>query len=107
MDKVDRQGDELLQEQTTRRTRHVATIGFAIGAAILLVAVLVSRVTPRTTLLVLIFFILGVVALVLLMAGFSGQLQREQSEAATVLQTREQEFQQMAGSIQEIFWMID
>jgi PAS domain S-box-containing protein len=107
MDKVDRQGNELLQEQTTRRTRHVATIGFAIGTAILLMAVLLFRVTPRTTLLILIFCILGVVAFVLLMAGFSRQLQREQSEAATVLQTREQEFQQMAGSIQEIFWMID
>jgi PAS domain S-box-containing protein len=52
-------------------------------------------------------FVLGIVAFVLLMAGFSRKLRREERATASVLQTREQEFQQMAGNIQEIFWMID
>jgi PAS domain S-box-containing protein len=107
MDKVDQPSNELVPERTTRRTRHVASISFAIGAAVLLVVVLVSTVTPRTTFLISIAFVLGLVAFTLLMARFSHRLRREERATATVLQTREQEFQQMAGNIQEIFWMID
>jgi PAS domain S-box-containing protein len=107
MDIVDQPSHELLRGRTAGRARHVASISFAIGAAILLVAVFVSSVTPRTTMLMLIAFVLGILAFVLLMAGSSRKLRREERATASVLQTREQEFQQMAGNIQEIFWMMD
>jgi DNA-directed RNA polymerase specialized sigma24 family protein len=107
MDKVDQPSHELLPVGTTRRARHVASIAFAIGAVVLFVAVFVADVTPRTTLLLMVAFVLGIIAFVLLMARFSRRLRREERETASVLQTREQEFQQMAGNIQEIFWVID
>jgi PAS domain S-box-containing protein len=43
----------------------------------------------------------------LLLAKVFLQLRRDQRNAASVLQTAAHEFQQMAGNIQEIFWMID
>ena len=43
----------------------------------------------------------------LLLAKVFLQLRRDQRNAASVIQTAEHEFQQMAGNIQEIFWMID
>jgi PAS domain S-box-containing protein len=107
MDKVDQPSHELLPVRTTRRARHVASIAFAIGAVVLLLIAFATDVTPRTTLLLLVAFLVGIIAFVLLMARFSHRLRREERETASVLQTREQEFQQMAGNIQEIFWVID
>jgi PAS domain S-box-containing protein len=107
MDKVDHPSHELVPVRTTRRARHVASIAFAIGAVVLLLIVFLTDVTPRSTLLLLVAFVVGIVAFVLLMARFSRRIRREEQETASVLQTREQEFQQMAGNIQEIFWVID
>ena len=43
----------------------------------------------------------------LLLAKVFLQLRRDQRDAASVLQTAEHEFHQMASHIQEVFWMID
>ena len=44
---------------------------------------------------------------VLLLAGVLLQLRRNQRDAASVIEATENEFQEMADNIQEIFWMID
>ena len=107
MDKVGQPRDHLLPEQRTRRLRRYASIAFALAAIVLLAAVFVSRITPQTTFVLFVAFALGIVIFVVLMAWVSGQLRREEQATTNTLQTREQEFQQMADNIQEIFWVID
>ena len=107
MDKVGQPRDLLLPEGRTRRLRRSASVAFAFAALILLGIVFISRITPQTTFFLFIAFALAIIIFVLLMAWVSGQLRREERATTNTLQTREQEFQQMADNIQEIFWVID
>jgi PAS domain S-box-containing protein len=86
----------------------IASIVLAAASVVLLASSLVVNVqNSRLSLLVLIAFVAAIVSLVFLLTGFSRQLHRDQRATVTALQTTEQEFQEMAGNIQEIFWMID
>ena len=77
-------------------------------AVLLLVAVLVANLQrPEIALTVLIALALSIGIFILLLTRLSRQLQREQRETASALQTSESEFRQMAGNIQEIFWSVD
>jgi PAS domain S-box-containing protein len=77
-------------------------------SAVLFVAVLVSNLQrPRVSLVLLVALTAAFCIFSLLLAKVLLQLRRDQRDAASVLQTAEREFQQMAGNIQEIFWMID
>ncbi len=107
MDKVGQPRNQLRPESRLIRLRHTASIAFTIAAAVLLAAVFLSNITPRTTFFLFGAFGVGIVIFVLLMAWVSGHLRREERVTSTTLQTREQEFQHMADNIQEIFWVID
>jgi PAS domain S-box-containing protein len=107
MDKVGQPRNHLLPEKRARRLRHSASVAFALAAVALVAAVFLSRITPQTTLFLFGSFALAIVVFVLLMAWVSGQLRREERVTSSTLQTREQEFRQMADNIQEIFWVID
>ncbi len=107
MDKVGQPRDLPLPEERTRRLRRSASVAFAFAALVLFGIVFVSRITPQTTLFLFIAFALAIIIFALLMAWVSGQLRREERATTNTLQTREQEFQQMADNIQEIFWVID
>ncbi len=88
--------------------RRIASIVLAAASVVLLVSSLVVNVqNSRLSLLMLIAFVAAIVSLVFLLTGFSRQLHRDQRDTVTALQTTEQEFREMAGNIQEIFWMID
>jgi PAS domain S-box-containing protein len=90
------------------RARRIASPILAVASVAPFVAVLIVNLqSPRVTLLLLFAFAAGIVSLAFLLAGSSYQLHWEQRQTTAVLQTTEQEFQQMAGNIQEIFWMID
>src|SRR3954469_2183892 len=107
MDKVAQPRNHLLPEERLRRLRHLASIAFAIAVVVLFLAVFLSRITPQTTLFLLIAFALAIIVFSLLMAWVSGQIRRQERVTTSTLQTKEQEFQQMADNIQEIFWVID
>jgi len=90
------------------RARGIASVVLAVTSVALFIAVLIVNLqSPWVTSLLLVAFAAAIVCLVFLLAGFSRQLHRDQHETATALETTEQEFRQMAGNIQEIFWMID
>lgn len=107
MDKVGQPRDQLLPQERTRRLRRSASVMFALCALILLASVFFSRIDPRTTFFLFAAFALAIVIFVLLMTWAAGQLRREERETKNTLRTREQEFQQMADNIQEIFWVVD
>ena len=107
MDKVGQPRDLLLPEERTRRVRRSASLAFGFATLVLLGVVFVSRITPQTTVFLFSAFAMAIISFVLLMAWVSGQLRREERATTNILQTREQEFQQMADNIQEIFWVID
>jgi PAS domain-containing protein len=78
------------------------------GLAALILVILVANVQRPSVILSL------VVALAACMAAFgfaltrvSHQLRREQTVTRSALLAREEEFRQIAGNIQEVFWMID
>jgi PAS domain S-box-containing protein len=108
MDQVEQFERESFPTSEPARGRRFASPVLAIASVVLLVSALVVNVeNPRLSLLVSIALAAAIVSLVFLLAGFSRQLDREQRETATVLQTTAEEFQQMAGNIQEIFWTMD
>jgi PAS domain S-box-containing protein len=77
-------------------------------SVVLFVAVLVSNLQrPKVSVVLLGGMTAAFCIFSLLLAKVLLQLRRDQRTAASVLQTAEHEFQQMAGNIQEIFWMID
>jgi PAS domain-containing protein len=49
----------------------------------------------------------SITVFVLALSRISRQIHRDQRETANALETTEEEFRQMAGNIQEVFWMID
>jgi PAS domain S-box-containing protein len=90
------------------RVRGIASVVLAVTSVALFVAVLsVNLQSPRVTLLLLVAFAAAIACLLFLLTGFSRQLHRDQRETASALETTEQEFRQMAGNIQEVFWTMD
>jgi PAS domain S-box-containing protein len=108
MDQVDSPRSEPFSKWAPRSVWQVASIALIVVSAVLFVSVLVSNL-QRPTVSVALFVAMTVAFCIfsLLLAKVFLQLRRDQRDAASVLQTAEHEFQQMASNIQEIFWMID
>jgi PAS domain S-box-containing protein len=79
-----------------------------ISSAVLLVAVLLANIQrPTITLSLGIAFAISIGIFVFALTRISRQLHRQQRATVNALETTEEEFRQMAGNIQEIFWMMD
>jgi len=108
MDQVDPPRSEPFAKWASRRVWQVASIALMLLSVVLFVAVLVSNLQrPKVSVVLLGGMTAAFCIFSLLLAKVLLQLRRDQRTAASVLQTAEHEFQQMAGNIQEIFWMID
>jgi PAS domain S-box-containing protein len=108
MDQVDRPRSEPFAKWASRRVWQVASITLMVLSVALFVAVLVSNLQrPNVSVVLLAGMTAAFCIFSLLLAKVFLQLRRDQRNAASVLQTAAHEFQQMAGNIQEIFWMID
>jgi PAS domain S-box-containing protein len=85
-----------------------SSILLIVASAVLLVAVLIVDVQRPTITLAILIALLGTISIFLLaVSRLSRQLHRDQRETTNALETTEEEFRQMAGNIQEVFWMID
>jgi PAS domain S-box-containing protein len=90
------------------RAWRLALIALAVVSVVLFIAVLVSNLqTPTVSALILIAVTAAFSLFSILLAKFFVQLRSDQRRAASALQATETEFHQMAGNIQEIFWLID
>jgi len=108
MDQVQPPRSESFAKWARRRVWQIASITLMVLSVALFVAVLVSNLQrPRLSVVLLGGMTAAFCIFSLLLARVFLQLRRDQRSAASVLQTAEHEFQQMAGNIQEIFWMID
>jgi PAS domain S-box-containing protein len=108
MDQVHPPRSEPFAKWAPRRVWQIASITLMVLSVALFVAVLVSNLQrPRVSVVLLGGMTAAFCIFSLLLAKVLLQLRRDQKNAASVLQTAEHEFQQMAGNIQEIFWMID
>jgi PAS domain S-box-containing protein len=108
MDPVHPPRSEHFAKWASRRVWQVVSIALMLLSVVLFIAVLVSNLQKPTVSVVLLSGMTAVFCIFsLLLAKVLLQLRRDQRNAASVLQTAEREFQQMAGNIQEIFWMID
>jgi PAS domain S-box-containing protein len=108
MDQVDPPRSEPFAKWASRRVWQVASLALMVLSVVLFVAVLVSNLQrPRVSVVLLGGMTVAFCIFSLLLAKVLLQLRRDQRKVASVLQTAEHEFQQMAGNIQEIFWMID
>jgi PAS domain S-box-containing protein len=91
-----------------KRSLSIASPSLLAASAILFIAVLVANLqSPRIALALLISFITAVFVFALLLADAIRHLHKREQHAKTVFADREQEFQQMADNIQEVFWVID
>ena len=108
MVQVDPPRTEPFAKWASRRVWQVASIALMVLSVVLFVAVLVSNLQrPKVSSVLLGGMTAAFCIFSLLLAKVFLRLRRDQRNAASVLQTAEHEFQQMAGNIQEIFWMID
>ena len=108
MDQVDPPRSEPFVKWASRRVWQIASIGLMVLSVVLFAAVLVSNLQrPKVSVVLLGGMTAAFCIFSLLLAKVLLQLRHDQRNAAAVLQTAEHEFQQMAGNIQEIFWMID
>jgi PAS domain S-box-containing protein len=79
-----------------------------VSSAVLLVAVLLANIQrPTITLSLGIAFAISIGVFVFALTRISRQLHHQQRATVNALETTEEEFRQMAGNIQEIFWMMD
>ena len=86
----------------------IASIVLPLGSVLLLAAVLVGEPwMPKIGRLVPIALLSGISIFALLLAGVFLHLRGKQHESASVIETAENQLQQMEDNIQEIFWMID
>jgi PAS domain S-box-containing protein len=86
----------------------IASIVLPLGSLALLVAVLVANLEgPQMALAVPLALAAGISTFALLFAGVLLHLRRKQNESATILETIENQLEQMEDNIQEVFWMID
>jgi PAS domain S-box-containing protein len=108
MDQVDPPRSEPFAKWASRRVWQVASIALMALSVVLFVAVLVSNLQrPRVSIVLLGGMTAAFCIFSLLLAKVFLQLRRDQRNAASVLQTAEHEFHEMASNIQEIFWTID
>src|ERR1700730_11513436 len=108
MHQVDPPRGEPFATWASRRVWQVASIALMVLSVVLFIAVLVSNLQrPKVSVVLLGGMTAAFCIFSLLLAKVFLQLRRDQRKAATVLQTAEHEFHQMASNIQEIFWMID
>ena len=108
MDQVDPPRREPFFKLAPGRVWQVASIALMVLSVALFVSVLVSNLQkPKVSVVLLSGMTAAFCIFSLLLAKMLLQLRRDQRDAASILQTAEHEFQQMAGNIQEIFWMID
>jgi PAS domain S-box-containing protein len=108
MDQVDPLRREPFSAWASQRSWQVASITLVAVSVLLLVAVLISNLQePKVSFLLLAAMTTALCIFSLLLAKVLFRLRQDQRDAAKVVQTTEREFQQMAGNIQEIFWMID
>jgi PAS domain S-box-containing protein len=108
MDQVDPLRRESFSKWAPRRVWQVASIALVVVSGVLFVSVLVSNLQrPKLSIALFVAMTVAFCIFSLLLAKVFLQLRRDQRTAASVLQTAEHEFQQMASNIQEIFWMID
>ena len=81
---------------------------FLIGLMVLLIAVLMANVQkPAITFSLVIAFAVSIGIFVFALTRISRHLHHTQRVTASALKTTEEEIRQMAGNIQEIFWMVD
>ena len=108
MDQVDPVRREPFSKWAPRSAWQVASITLMAVSVILFVAVLISNLqNPKVSILLLVAMTAAFSMFSLLLARVFLHLYRDQRNAASVVQTTEQEFHQMASNIQEVFWMID
>jgi len=108
MDQVDPLRREPFSKWAPRRAWQVATITLMVVSVILFVAVLISNLqNPKVSIVLLVAMTAAFSIFSLLLARVFLHLHRDQRRAASVIQTAEHEFHQMASNIQEVFWMID
>jgi PAS domain S-box-containing protein len=108
VDPADNPRAEMLPEKTPRRDWKIASLALVVASAILVIAVLVANLqSPRVALALLISLIAAMVIFALVSADVIRQMRRTERQARTVFEDSEQEFQQMADNIHEIFWVID
>ena len=99
---------EGLPKRIPKREWKIATLALVVSSAVLVVAVLVANLqSPRVALALLISLIAAMVTFALVSADVIRQMRRTERQVRTVFENREQEFRQMADTIQEIFWVID
>jgi PAS domain S-box-containing protein len=108
VDRANQSPSEPLPLITQRREWKAAPIALILASAVLLVAVLVVNLQrPQTVWVLLVALVTATLIFVLLLAGVLRKFHSNEQVASTVLETREQEFHQMADNIQEIFWVVD
>jgi PAS domain S-box-containing protein len=108
MDPLDLVRREPLLGGISRHAWQVASIALALVSALLIVAVGAANLRkPGVSSLLLIGLAVAGCAFVLLLARFLLELQRDQRATSSALRTTENEFEQMASHIQEVFWMVD
>jgi PAS domain S-box-containing protein len=108
MDQVDPPRREPFTKWALRRVWQIVSISLMALCVALFVAVLVSNLQrPRVSAVLLGGMTAAFCIFSLLLAKVFLQLRRDQRNAASVLQTAEHEFHEMASNIQEIFWTID
>jgi PAS domain S-box-containing protein len=108
---VDRAGPSrsgFLVDPIPHRKWRAGLILLLIGLVVLLIAVVMANVQrPAITFTLVIAFAVSIVIFVFALIRISRHLHYTQRVTASALKTTEEEFRQMAGNIQEIFWMID
>jgi PAS domain S-box-containing protein len=108
MDQVDPPRSESFSKWMPRHAWQLASIALMVLSVVLFIAVLVSNLQrPKVSIMLLVAMTVAFCIFSLLLARVLLHLRREQHNAASVLQTAEHEFHQMASNIQEIFWTID
>ena len=108
MDPADKPRSEGFQKKLPKREWKIASLALVATSAVLVVAVLVANLqSPRVALALLISLIAAMVTFALVSADVIRQMRRTERQVRTVFENREQEFRQMADTIQEIFWVID
>src|SRR5580700_3965943 len=108
MDQVDLPRSEPFANWASRRVWQVASIALMALSVVLFVAVLVSNLQrPRVSIVLLGGMTAAFCIFSLLLAKVFLQLRRDQRNAASVLQTAEHEFHEMASNIQEIVGTVD
>jgi PAS domain S-box-containing protein len=108
VDPADKPRSEGFQKKLPKREWKIASLALVAASAVLVVAVLVANLqSPRVALALLVSLIAAMVTFALVSADVIRQMRRTERQARTVFEDREQEFRQMADTIQEIFWVID